>query len=101
MRAIKALNPEPQTLHPVRTCVGCGAKKAPGEMLRLASKDGAAPLVDERGGAPGRGAYLCRDRKCIERAWARRGVERALKLHGTMPASVRDAMMRAMKKDEG
>ncbi len=83
---------------PVRTCAGCGAKRSPSEMLRVASRDGEAPLVSTRGAkkAEGRGAYLCIDLKCYERAVARRALERTLKLKCGLPHASRDEIARAI-----
>jgi predicted RNA-binding protein YlxR (DUF448 family) len=65
---------------PSRTCVGCGAKRPQREMLRVAASEGGEPQVDAKHCLPGRGAYLCRIKTCVERALARRAVERSLKL---------------------
>ncbi len=82
--------------HPVRTCAGCGAKKPQREMLRIASKDGLAPVVDVQFKAAGRGAYLCRNRACMERALQRRGLERTLKLKTSVPAAMRSELEQAL-----
>ncbi|HEX9995854.1 MAG TPA: YlxR family protein [Abditibacterium sp.] len=65
---------------PQRTCCACGAKKTPHEMRRIASCKGSAPQIDKNFQAPGRGAYLCFDASCVERALQRKSLERALKL---------------------
>lgn len=65
---------------PERTCCACGAKRAPREMQRAASQNGSEPVLDESGKAPGRGAYLCKSGACVEKALARKALERALKL---------------------
>jgi predicted RNA-binding protein YlxR (DUF448 family) len=49
-------------------------------MLRVAAIAGGAPVVDVEYSACGRGAYLCRMKSCLERAVARRAIERSLKL---------------------
>ena len=77
-----------------RTCVGCGARKEQREMLRVAAVSGGAPVVDTEFKAPGRGAYLCRDVACTEKALKRRAIERALKLKNGVPASLRDDIMK-------
>ena len=82
--------------HPVRTCAGCGAKKPQREMLRIASQDGAIPVVDVQFKAAGRGAYLCRSRVCMERALQRRGLERTLKLKTSVPAAMRSELEQAL-----
>jgi len=80
---------------PTRTCVGCGAKKAPSEMLRIASKDGAAPQLVTDNRADGRSAYLCREANCVEKAFLRRALERSLKLKNPTPQPTKDEIVRA------
>jgi len=53
-------------------------------------------MVDSLFRAPGRGAYLCRQAGCVEKAWKRRALERALKLKNTVPASLRDDIMKVL-----
>jgi predicted RNA-binding protein YlxR (DUF448 family) len=80
----------------VRTCAGCGAKKTQREMLRIASKDGAAPVVDTQFRAAGRGAYLCRKSACMERALQRHSLERTLKLKTSVPVAIRMEIEQAL-----
>ncbi len=62
----------------MRMCISCRAAKPQSEMIRLArTKEGEACL-DESGKLDGRGAYLCKDRGCIEKAQLGKRVERAL-----------------------
>ncbi|HEX8821753.1 MAG TPA: DUF448 domain-containing protein [Archangium sp.] len=44
---------------PVRSCIGCGAKRVQGELTRLAVGPGGGVVVDRERRIPGRGAYLC------------------------------------------
>jgi predicted RNA-binding protein YlxR (DUF448 family) len=83
LRRIYSLHIMPKS--PQRTCCACGAKKSPREMRRIASQKGAAPTIDPTGHAPGRGAYLCHDAQCVEKALGRKSLERALKLHNPLP----------------
>ena len=54
----------PQT--PIRTCLGCRRRRPKSEMRRLVRRtDG---RVDTDGAASGRGAYVCPDAECLERA---------------------------------
>ena len=51
---------------PMRTCLGCRRRRPKCEMLRLVRRtDG---RVDFDGAADGRGAYVCSDAECLERA---------------------------------
>ena len=51
---------------PIRTCLGCRRRRPKGEMLRLVFAADGVIRVDITG--PGRGAYVCRDPECRERA---------------------------------
>ena len=63
---------------PVRTCLACREEGAKGALVRLVRGPDGAVRVDRTGGAPGRGAYLHRDAKCVELARKRRQLERSL-----------------------
>jgi len=51
---------------PVRTCVGCRAKRPKRELLRVTVADGVA-VFDRKQKLPGRGFYLCPERSCIDK----------------------------------
>lgn len=55
---------------PLRTCVQCRQVKPKRELVRVVRSPQGTVEVDERGKAAGRGAYLCRNRVCWERALA-------------------------------
>ncbi|MAT20606.1 MAG: hypothetical protein CL419_05650 [Acidimicrobiaceae bacterium] len=60
---------------PIRTCVGCRERLEQAELVRIrATPDGLA-----RGQGPGRGAYVCPDRVCLDAAIARKAIGRALR----------------------
>jgi predicted RNA-binding protein YlxR (DUF448 family) len=54
------------TSTPMRTCVGCRRRRPKAELLRLVRRADGRVDADARG--PGRGAYVCADRDCAERA---------------------------------
>ena len=64
---------------PQRSCVACRRTQAKRELIRLFRTAEGAVQVDERARAPGRGAYLCRDRACWSRALAEGSLARALR----------------------
>ncbi len=53
---------------PKRRCIGCGKRDEKSAFVRIvAGKDGSL-FLDLQGKAEGRGAYLCRDAACLEKA---------------------------------
>ena len=49
-------------------CIACRSGKLKGELIRLVRTKEGQLLVDRTGKAQGRGAYVCRNRECIEKA---------------------------------
>lgn len=64
---------------PMRTCLGCRQGKPKSALLRLVRRDRGAVTVDPTGHAPGRGAYVCADRQCAERALQRERLSHAFR----------------------
>ena len=65
---------------PERTCVGCRLKAPKDGLLRLVRPpDGGVVAVDPGGSAPGRGAYVHPDARCVEAALRRGALARALR----------------------
>lgn len=67
-----------------RTCVGCRQRTAKGDLVRIVQA-GTELVVDERQVAPGRGAYLHRELRCLEQAVRKRAFGRALRAEGIGP----------------
>jgi predicted RNA-binding protein YlxR (DUF448 family) len=63
---------------PQRTCVGCRKIRPKREMVRIVRTPDEGVKIDESGKAPGRGAYLCRERQCWERAFSEKRIDYAL-----------------------
>ena len=62
----------------LRKCVSCGEMKEKKTLIRvIRTKDGEV-LVDRTGRQNGRGAYVCREKACIENAFKRNALKRAL-----------------------
>jgi uncharacterized protein len=64
---------------PVRMCVACRRRRPQHELVRLAAGP-AGVRLDLAGNLPGRGAYVCPEDGCVERARKRGGapIRRAL-----------------------
>ncbi len=66
-------------MEPARTCVGCRRRDARAVLLRLVARDGAI-VPDPNASLPGRGAWIHRDRDCVESAVRRRAFGRAFRM---------------------
>jgi uncharacterized protein len=71
---------------PQRRCVGCG-RTAPKPSLLRWSADSDRVVADPQARRPGRGAYTCRTRRCVEQAASRGGFNRAFRRAVTAPAA--------------
>ena len=65
---------------PQRQCIGCGEMKNKKDMLRVLKTADGEITLDATGKKNGRGAYLCFDRECLEKAIKGRGLERSFKM---------------------
>ncbi|OGO16727.1 MAG: hypothetical protein A2Z15_05760 [Chloroflexi bacterium RBG_16_50_11] len=79
MRNIYSARPSAGKAQPQRTCAACRKIKPKREMVRLARTPGGDVEIDISGKREGRGAYLCRDRACWEKALKGKQLEHALK----------------------
>lgn len=64
---------------PQRTCVGCGQVQPKRQMVRVVHTLENRVEVDPTGKRNGRGAYLCKNPACWEKALQRSALSRALK----------------------
>lgn len=69
---------------PVRSCVSCRKKGARGELIKLANTP-AGVIIDYFENLPGRGAYVCADKACIE-SLSEGTLSRAFKKRALPPA---------------
>lgn len=72
---------------PERTCIGCRGVFPKDAVVRIVAGPGGGAVLDYREKLPGRAAYLCPRRVCIESAMSRDALSRALKLRVTAPSS--------------
>ena len=64
---------------PQRMCVACHTMKAKRELIRLVANQSGEIALDPIGKKPGRGAYVCRSRQCMEQAIRGRKLDKGLK----------------------
>lgn len=83
---------------PLRKCTGCGEMKSKKEMLRVLKTSENEIILDGTGKKNGRGAYLCHDRTCLQKAIRNKGLERSLKC--AIPSEVVESLEKEMEKFE-
>ena len=65
---------------PLRQCIGCGEMKSKKDMIRVLKMQDETFCLDGTGKKNGRGAYLCKQRDCLEKAIKNKGLERSFKM---------------------
>ncbi|WP_250160224.1 RNase P modulator RnpM [Caloranaerobacter azorensis] len=63
---------------PLRKCVGCNEQKPKKELVRIVKNKEGVVSIDLTGKANGRGAYICRNIDCLEKAVKGKRLNRAL-----------------------
>lgn len=84
---------------PMRQCLGCNEHKPKIELLRVVRSPEGEISLDFRGKKSGRGAYICRDVKCLRRARKSRRIDKNLECE--IPDEVYDAMEAELEAHDG
>ena len=79
---------------PQRQCVGCRTMKDKKALIRVVKTPEGAIVLDATGKKSGRGAYVCPDPACLQKARKSRALERAVSL--TIPDEVYAALEEEM-----
>lgn len=80
---------------PMRQCLGCNEHKPKTGLLRVVRSPEGEISLDFTGKKSGRGAYLCRDVKCLRKA--RKSARIAHALDCTIPEEIYDAMEKELE----
>lgn len=63
---------------PLRMCTGCMEMKPKKELIRIVKSPEGDVSVDLTGKKSGRGAYICRSKECLEKAFKTKRLSRNL-----------------------
>ena len=66
---------------PQRKCIGCNESKPKKELIRIVRTPAGEMLIDSSKRANGRGAYICNDPECLQKAIKSKGLNRAFKIN--------------------
>lgn len=62
---------------PTRTCIGCNRQKLKKDFIRIVKNAQGEIKLDKTGKLPGRGAYICNQPECLEKAIRSKKLERS------------------------
>ncbi|MBR4287024.1 MAG: YlxR family protein [Clostridia bacterium] len=79
---------------PMRKCLGCNEMKPKKELIRAVKSPEGEISLDLTGKKSGRGAYICPDKGCFDKARKAKRLERALETK--IPESVYDEMLKEL-----
>jgi len=65
--------------YPERMCVACRTMQDKRNLIRIVKTNEGKIFVDNSGKANGRGAYICNNKECFEKAVKTRALNRAFK----------------------
>ncbi|MBL7575106.1 hypothetical protein SAMN00017477_0607 [Peptoniphilus asaccharolyticus DSM 20463] len=65
---------------PMRKCLGCGENKPKSELIRVVKNKEGEVFLDVSGRKNGRGAYLCYDENCLDKAIKSKALNRAFEM---------------------
>ncbi len=68
---------------PQRTCIGCNIKKDKTELIRIVKNKENEISIDKTGKQDGRGAYICNNIQCLEKAIKAKRLERSFEMEIT------------------
>ncbi len=80
---------------PLRQCIGCRQMKAKSELVRIIKTPDNEICLDKTGKMNGRGAYICLDNDCYNKAVKSKGIERSLKM--AIPEEIYEAIGKELK----
>ena len=80
---------------PQRQCMGCRERKNKRDMIRVVRTTEGAVSLDFSGKLNGRGAYVCPDPECLQKARKTRSLDRCLEVE--IPEEVYNRLAREME----
>lgn len=83
---------------PQRQCIGCQEMKNKNDMIRILRTAQDEFILDSTGKKSGRGAYICPDIKCLNKAIKNKGLERSFKQ--VVPKEVYENLQRELAEIE-
>ncbi len=83
---------------PLRKCTGCQQMKEKKQLIRVVRTDENQYYMDLTGKMSGRGAYICKNIECFEKAFKSKGLERSFK--SAIPKDIYEKLRNELVLDE-
>ena len=83
---------------PQRQCMGCRERKEKRQLIRVVRKTDGSVCVDFSGKVSGRGAYICPDKACLNKALKSKSLERSLEV--AIPEEVYGRLEKEMEQGQ-
>ena len=83
---------------PLRQCIGCQEMKSKKEMIRVIKTAEDEIILDTTGRKNGRGAYICPESECLQKAIKCKGYESSFKM--PIPKDVYEMLTKEMEEFE-
>jgi predicted RNA-binding protein YlxR (DUF448 family) len=83
---------------PMRKCNGCGEQKPKKELVRIVKSPDGEVSLDLTGKASGRGAYICNNADCLQKARKSHRIDKAFEM--AIPDEVYEQMLTEISKNE-
>ncbi len=81
---------------PLRMCLGCNEMKPKAELLRVVKSPEGSVSLDSTGKKNGRGAYICHNSECLEKAVKTKRLERTFSM--AVPNEVFESLKKEMER---
>ncbi|MBS4900557.1 MAG: YlxR family protein [Clostridiales bacterium] len=83
---------------PERQCIACGLMREKKDLIKLVKTPEGTLELDITGKKSGRGAYICRDGSCMEKAFEKKALNRSFKM--SITADTYDRLSEELKNIE-
>ncbi len=83
---------------PMRRCTGCNEQKPKKELVRVVKTPEGQVILDLTGKASGRGAYICNNAECLNKAKKSKRIDRVFEM--TIPEDVYNQMEEQIQQND-
>ena len=81
---------------PSRVCIGCRQAKSKKELIRIVNNKEEGFSIDNTGKKAGRGAYICPDVECLNKAFKDKALEQSFK--EKIDVEVKDRLLKQLEE---